>query len=299
MRRSLSVRLGSVGLVLATVASAEGLPPTQDSAAARRRDTVISTGPAPLGALGAVDAMASPGGAPINEPLLSANGSWLVVGGVGRVWRPDPAVVGPQFVPYGPGGRWVADGGVWSYQSELPFASVVFGRGRWFRHAAHGWLWTPFDPGDGAVVWQQLGDQLCWTAAPPPGLAAGDESVWFVLPAAAFARGPVEVDPSAGFVTMPLPLRMGPGVGAARMPRVLATTPPSVDRPVMGRPAWESGGAVMVPGAPPSRPPATGSTASTVTPPRVVPLDPQGAPMLDQPMGQPGGATLVPLSPGH
>ncbi len=71
-------------------------------------------------------------------------GTWVEDSRYGRVWVPNPAVVGSDFAPYSTGGHWANDeNNDWVWVSDYPFGWVTFHYGRWVWIAGRGWAWIP------------------------------------------------------------------------------------------------------------------------------------------------------------
>lgn len=126
---------------------------------------------------------------------LAAAGQWIdmpVCGAYhGRVWSPDPWVVGPDFVPYRNAGRWVQTDVGWAFESDFDWGWATFHYGRWCDDARHGWVWVPGDEWAPAWVdWREGGGYVGWAPLPPRG--AGVEATrWIYADASVFAQGRV------------------------------------------------------------------------------------------------------------
>jgi hypothetical protein len=71
-------------------------------------------------------------------------GTWVDDSRYGRVWIPNPSVVGSDFAPYSTGGHWATDeNSDWVWVSDYPFGWVTFHYGRWVWIAGRGWAWIP------------------------------------------------------------------------------------------------------------------------------------------------------------
>jgi hypothetical protein len=104
--------------------------------------------------------------------LLSPHGTWLDLPDVGLAWRPDPVVVGADFVPYTTHGHWSESEVGWVFESDFPWGYAVFHYGRWLRDATHGWVWTPdTEWGAAWVDWRVGADRIGWMPMPPAGYA--------------------------------------------------------------------------------------------------------------------------------
>lgn len=100
---------------------------------------------------------------------LEGYGTWVDSPSYGRVWRPDEAIVGATFVPYGSAGQWVATDAGWYWQSDYAWGRVPFHYGRWVLEGAC-WSWVPgsqFAPA--WVDWRVGGGWVGWAALGPIG----------------------------------------------------------------------------------------------------------------------------------
>ena len=116
---------------------------------------------------------------------LTPYGEWLdtpVCGRyLGRVWRPSPRYVGPDFVPYATGGEWVATDQGWSFVSDWEWGWATFHYGRWCADPRFGWVWAPGTQWAPAWVdWRYGGGYVGWAPLPPAGIALRDELFFFV-----------------------------------------------------------------------------------------------------------------------
>ncbi len=96
---------------------------------------------------------------------LEPYGSWITVGGLGRVWRP---AVAPGWRPY-TWGRWVWTSYGWTWVSYEPWGYIPHHFGHW-AYCNAGWVWAPgsvYTPA--AVTWYAGGPMVGWCPAPPPG----------------------------------------------------------------------------------------------------------------------------------
>ncbi len=57
---------------------------------------------------------------------LSRVGEWIVVAPYGRLWHPNPRVVGKDFVPYFTGGTWEYTPQGWSFRSKWDWGRSRF-----------------------------------------------------------------------------------------------------------------------------------------------------------------------------
>jgi hypothetical protein len=121
---------------------------------------------------------------------LSPYGEWIVVAPYGRLWHPNPRVVGEKFVPYFTGGQWVLGKEGWSFKSKWAWGDFVFHYGRWVYVADLDWLWS-MDPTYGlAFVNWKSGDTYVGWAPIPPIVRGGDppQQVWTYVRARHFAQ---------------------------------------------------------------------------------------------------------------
>jgi hypothetical protein len=102
---------------------------------------------------------------------LSPYGEWVMVPGVGEVWRPYERVVGAGFQPYGSSGHWVYTDYGWSWESDYPWGWAPFHYGRWVYRPRWGWLWRPGRTwGPAWVEWREGGGYLGWAPMAPEGV---------------------------------------------------------------------------------------------------------------------------------
>ncbi|MEN9798248.1 MAG: hypothetical protein RL653_1944 [Pseudomonadota bacterium] len=105
---------------------------------------------------------------------LSPYGDWVMTSGWGAAWRPWPSVVGPDFVPYVTGGRWVSTGYGWMFVTGWSWGWAPFHYGRWFFDPVWGWLWLPGNAWAPAwVEWRYGGGYVGWAPLGPPGWSMG------------------------------------------------------------------------------------------------------------------------------
>ncbi len=104
---------------------------------------------------------------------LDPHGQWIEDSRYGTVWVPNPAEVGPDFVPYTTGGHWTyGDDYVWT--SDYDWGWAPFHYGRWVQ-GDQGWSWIPGrtyapawvtwstgDPGYGYVGWAPAPPEFYW-----------------------------------------------------------------------------------------------------------------------------------------
>lgn len=121
------------------------------------------------------------------QAALSPYGEWVVVAGVGNVWRPYSWVVGADFVPYGTGGQWVYSDWGWTFASNWDWGWAPFHYGRWFVAPAFGWVWAPGTEWAPAWVDWRWGDgYACWAPLPPRGIRV--HAAWTVVDRAHFLQ---------------------------------------------------------------------------------------------------------------
>lgn len=103
------------------------------------------------------------------EQELSPHGTWIVLEGYGRVWRPAARLVGTGFVPYSTGGHWVYTEDGWEFDSDWDWGWAPFHYGRWVRDVHHGWVWVPgYVWAPAWVEWRVSDRYIGWVPAPPP-----------------------------------------------------------------------------------------------------------------------------------
>ncbi len=98
---------------------------------------------------------------------LSPYGSWVVVEGYGRCWRPTTVIYDTSWQPYSNRGHWVYTDYGWYWDSDYAWG-VTFHYGRWFRDARYGWCWWPDTVwAPSWVTWRSGGDYCGWAPLPP------------------------------------------------------------------------------------------------------------------------------------
>ena len=98
---------------------------------------------------------------------LTPYGSWVVVNGYGRCWRPTTVVYDPNWQPYCDHGHWVYTDAGWYWDSEYSWGAT-FHYGRWFRDANQGWCWYPDTAWAPSWVTWRYSDNYCgWAPLPP------------------------------------------------------------------------------------------------------------------------------------
>jgi hypothetical protein len=98
---------------------------------------------------------------------LSPYGSWVVVAGYGRCWRPTACVYDASWQPYCDHGQWVYTDCGWYWNSSYAWGAT-FHYGRWFRDASVGWCWYPDTVWAPSWVTWRYSDNYCgWAPLPP------------------------------------------------------------------------------------------------------------------------------------
>lgn len=98
------------------------------------------------------------------EPL-TPHGEWVVVGSLGRCWR--PARVEAGWRPYSIG-YWQRTEAGWYWVSEEPWAWATYHYGRWDFTEQHGWYWVPQTQWAPAwVSWHSGGGYVGWAPLQP------------------------------------------------------------------------------------------------------------------------------------
>jgi hypothetical protein len=106
------------------------------------------------------------------QPVLSPYGEWVEMDGYGRVWRPNSAVVGADFTPYGTNGHWVYTDEGWVWVSDYAWGWAPFHYGSWV-YADEGWVWIPGGVWAPAwVQWRYGGGYVGWAPLGPAGVVA-------------------------------------------------------------------------------------------------------------------------------
>ena len=113
----------------------------------------------------------APPTAPVTEEYfnetLNPYGSWIIVEGYGRCWRPTAVRYDAGWRPYCDRGHWVYTDCGWYWDSDYTWGST-FHYGRWFRHDRFGWCWSPDTQwGPSWVTWRSSGDYCGWAPLPP------------------------------------------------------------------------------------------------------------------------------------
>ncbi len=98
---------------------------------------------------------------------LSPYGSWVIVNGYGRCWRPTAVVYNPNWQPYCDHGHWVYTDCGWYWSSDYAWGAT-FHYGRWFRNASVGWCWCPDSVwAPSWVTWRYSNNYCGWAPLPP------------------------------------------------------------------------------------------------------------------------------------
>ena len=98
---------------------------------------------------------------------LSPYGSWVVITGFGRCWRPTVCTYNPGWQPYCDRGHWVYSDCGWYWSSDYAWGAT-FHYGRWFRDASFGWCWCPDTVwAPSWVTWRYSNNYCGWAPLPP------------------------------------------------------------------------------------------------------------------------------------
>ena len=98
---------------------------------------------------------------------LAPYGSWVIVGGYGRCWRPTVCVYNSGWQPYCDNGHWVYTDCGWYWASGYAWGAT-FHYGRWFHDAGFGWCWYPDTVwAPSWVTWRYSNDYCGWAPLPP------------------------------------------------------------------------------------------------------------------------------------
>ncbi len=98
---------------------------------------------------------------------LAPYGSWVMVGGYGRCWRPTVCVYNSGWQPYCDNGHWVYSDCGWYWASSYAWGAT-FHYGRWFRDASFGWCWYPDTVwAPSWVTWRYSNNYCGWAPLPP------------------------------------------------------------------------------------------------------------------------------------
>lgn len=210
--------------------------------------------------------------------VLATHGEWIVVAGLGHVWRPHRHIVGVSFTPYVTGGRWIYTTAGWEFESRWDWGWRVFHYGYWIEVDGYGWVWVPGDVWAPAwVEWRTGGGYVGWTPLPPPGVRIVVRTRWCYVPAAAMvsrrwvetevlppdsahratAVATTPVHPSAGH-----PVSPGPPIDYVERH---AGIPVEVHR--AAPPGWRVGKSESVEPRPAPQPPPSGGWSPAPAPP--------------------------------
>lgn len=210
--------------------------------------------------------------------VLSPYGTWVDLPDVGWVWRPDPNVVGPDFVPYSTGGQWVSSDWGWTFQTNWTWGWAPFHYGRWFISPSVGWVWWPDTEWAPAWVDWRWGDgYVGWQPLTPPGITfgigiGGVSLGWTFVGANDFVRPDVwhyHVPPARVPVLLRQTQPVGEHVEARRGHWNRGPEPREVAR-VTGQPV-----PLAKPMTPPTGHPPQGRTGAPVAPTRPAPYVPR------------------------
>ncbi len=98
---------------------------------------------------------------------LAPYGSWVVVNGYGRCWRPTVCLYDSNWQPYCDRGRWVYSDCGWYWNSDYAWGST-FHYGRWFHDTGCGWCWYPDTVwAPSWVTWRYSNNYCGWAPLPP------------------------------------------------------------------------------------------------------------------------------------
>jgi hypothetical protein len=101
---------------------------------------------------------------------LAPYGSWVVVNGYGRCWRPTVCTYNSSWQPYCDRGHWVYTDCGWYWASDYAWGAT-FHYGRWFQSASLGWCWCPDTVWAPSWVTWRYSNNYCGWAPLPPGTA--------------------------------------------------------------------------------------------------------------------------------
>ena len=100
--------------------------------------------------------------------LLAPYGTWSEFEGYGALWRPNPQLVGPEFIPY-TDGKWVYTNAGWVFVSSYDWGWAPFHYGNWV-YLDSGWYWRPGATwGPAWVEWRYGNGYFGWAPLPPLG----------------------------------------------------------------------------------------------------------------------------------
>ena len=138
--------------------------------------------------------------APVTVPELEAAvgpyGTWADVPGSGRVWIPNPALVGEDFTPYVSNGDWMNGPLGWTFNSNEPWGWAAFHFGQWVFLPEQGWVWTLDEAATpewtpAAVDWRSDAGLAAWQPTVPSGFSVDAQQyalLWTVVRLAVLQR---------------------------------------------------------------------------------------------------------------
>ncbi len=102
------------------------------------------------------------------DQTLQPYGQWIEDEEYGRVWRPDPTVVGVNFTPYETNGSWVSTDYGPAFDSEWDWGWLAFHYGCWDWFDAGYWGWVPdYSWSPAQVEWRSGGGYVGWRPLRP------------------------------------------------------------------------------------------------------------------------------------
>jgi hypothetical protein len=108
------------------------------------------------------------------DATLAPYGAWVEDEEYGRVWRPDPTIVGSDFTPYETAGSWVDTDYGWSFSCDYNWGWLPFHYGRW-AYLDDSWGWVPDHTwGPAWVDWREGGGYVGWRPRAPDGRRGGE-----------------------------------------------------------------------------------------------------------------------------
>jgi len=106
------------------------------------------------------------------DSALAGYGEWVVVDGIGRVWRPWVAATWRPYTY----GRWVWTNVGWTWIAYEPWGYLPHHYGNWAM-TTFGWVWVPgwtYRPA--TVSWMSCGPYVGWYPTPPSGWVHANRS---------------------------------------------------------------------------------------------------------------------------
>lgn len=98
---------------------------------------------------------------------LTPYGSWVMIEGYGRCWRPTTVIYDSTWRPYCDRGHWVYSDCGWYWDSDYAWG-ITFHYGRWFHDPRWGWCWWPDTVwAPSWVTWRSCDDYCGWAPLPP------------------------------------------------------------------------------------------------------------------------------------